>query len=87
MLDALTINIGDLRIAYSYDRMPPDWQPYRHLSVSELGQPPSEEVFLSIARELGMGEPATWNAALVRLLERLPVRLRARHAFQPLAKA
>jgi len=81
-MDALAITIGNLRIAFSYDRMPPDWHCYRHLSVSDSGQPPSEAVFMSIASELGMNEVATWNTDLARLIERLPIRLRARHAFQ-----
>jgi hypothetical protein len=82
-IDNLSINFGTLRIAFAYERMPPDWRPYRHLSVSDAGHPPDEAMFLAIAEAVGMGDPATWNTDLVRLIERLLPMLRAKHAFRP----
>jgi|SRR5882672_3533163 len=83
-LTAQSVKIGTLVIAYSHDRMPPDWRSYRHLSVSDGGQPPSTEVFMEIASLVGMGVPKNWDEELVRFLENaLPVRIDARHAFQP----
>ena len=85
MMDSLTVHIGPLVIALSHDRMPPDWQAYRHLSVSQTGRQPSEAIFLRIAGEVGMADPSKWNVDLARLIERnMPVRMNARHAFQPI---
>lgn len=83
MMVALSVTIGALKIALSHDRMPPDWRPYRHLSVSQSGRKPSAGLFLQVAREVGMGDPYKWNSSLVVLIEqRMPVRMNARHAFQ-----
>jgi hypothetical protein len=82
---SLGIHIGTLTITLTHDRMPPDWRPYRHLSVSDKGQKPSDAVFLEIAREVGMGDTSKWDTVLVRHIERiLPLRFNARHVFQPL---
>jgi hypothetical protein len=85
MMKSLSVDIGPLVIALSHDRMPPDWRAYRHLSVSQSGRQPSEAIFLRIAAEVGMGDPSKWNADIVRSIEqRMPVRMNARHAFQPM---
>lgn len=85
LMASLGVRIGSLMIALSHDRMPPDWRPYRHLSVSDAGKQPRDTTFLYIAREVGMGQPSKWNTDLVELIEAaMPVRLNARHAFQPM---
>lgn len=85
MMDTLAVHLGPFIIALSHERMPPDRQVYRHLSVSKRdgGGRPDDTTFEWIANEVGMGSPETWQTALVRQLEAMLPGLRARHAFKP----
>lgn len=81
---SLSVRIGTLMIAVTHDRMPPHWLPYRHLSVSDHGDRPSEAVFLRIASEVGMGAPEMWDQELCKRIEQaMSHKLTARHAFRP----
>jgi hypothetical protein len=75
--------IGRLVIAFGHERMPPNWGIYRHLSVSENGKPVNEQVFLEIAKIMGMGDTNTWSHDLMRVISRM-LPLAARHALQPI---
>lgn len=79
----LWVQMDKLIISFAHERLPPDWRIYRHLSVSESGKPASEQAFLEIAKEFGMGDMDKWNHDLGHVIEQwIPFALQARHAFE-----
>jgi hypothetical protein len=83
VMTSLRVQIGTLVIAYSHDRMPPDWHPYRHLSVSDAGKPVGDALFREIGDALGMGR-FDEDSFLARLMLSMGAGITARHVFEPL---
>ena len=80
----LWVQMDSLIVCFAHERMPPDWRIYRHLSVSDSSKPASEQVFLEIAKEFGMGDMEKWNHDLGQVIGQwIPFASQARHAFEP----
>lgn len=86
VLNAQSLRIGDLVIAYSIEVLPSnsgDWRPSRHLSVSQAGQPPSDIIFQIVMREFAFSPPSAEEEWLERTLGAMTRGMvKARHAFR-----
>lgn len=83
IMRTLRIQLGSLAIGFSHDRLPPDWLPYRHLSVSDGGKQVADALFQEIAEAVGIGSyDQDHFAGLVRSFGS---GFTTRHAFAPVS--